>query len=146
MLYQSGSTSCVVARRPRILGVLAGAVTALQVVNPAQAQTVAPSQVTPREIAPLQMPAPTGPKEDVVPNFTAPVEGAGLAFDSGDGAIDGAFKDMATANAAFIARFCGQRLTVDSHLDSRLPLGGGVGRADWTGGRRVGVHRCAFAI
>ena len=35
-------------------------------------------------------------------------------------------------------RFRGQRLTADSLLDSRLSFGGGVGRADWFEGRRVG--------
>ena len=47
---------------------------------------------------------------------------------------------------AIFSRFRGQRLTVDPCLDSRLSFGGRVGRADWTGGRRVGDHRCTSTV
>ncbi|MFD1104378.1 hypothetical protein ACFQ24_05760, partial [Sphingobium olei] len=40
-----------------------------------------------------------------------------------------------------LSRFRGQRLTAGSGVDSRLPFGGGVGRAYWADGGRVGDHR-----
>ena len=43
-------------------------------------------------------------------------------------------------------RFRGQRLTAGSGVDSRLPFGGGVGRAYWADGGRVGDHRHITAI
>jgi AhpC/TSA family. len=42
-------------------------------------------------------------------------------------------------------RLRGQSLTGDSDLDSRLAFGGGLGRADWGYGRRMGSDRAALA-
>jgi hypothetical protein len=45
------------------------------------------------------------------------------------------------SSVAFRPRFRGQRLTEYSSVDSRLSFGGGLGRAGWAEGRRVGDHR-----
>ena len=50
--------------------------------------------------------------------------------------VSAEFKDV--IERLHTPRFRGQRLTADSLLDSRLSFGGGVGRADWFEGRRVG--------
>jgi hypothetical protein len=42
-------------------------------------------------------------------------------------------------------RLRGQSLTGDSHTDSRLAFGGGLGRADWCYGRRMGCDQAAAA-
>lgn len=114
MLYQSGRTSWFLEGRPArsLLGLLVGTATALQIASPAAAQAVAPSQVTPREIAPPPMPSATSPKESIAPTAATPVDGADLEFDSGDGVIDGAFAEMATANATFLASVGHRHLTV----------------------------------
>ena len=47
---------------------------------------------------------------------------------------------------ATLTRHRGQRLTSDSAVDSRLPFGGGVGRADRGVGWRVGADRPVAAV
>nr|WP_198133951.1 type IIL restriction-modification enzyme MmeI [Komagataeibacter oboediens] len=48
-----------------------------------------------------------------------------------------------TDESVIPTRFRGQRLTVTSMIDSKLPFGGVVGRANWAFGRGMGHHRGA---
>ena len=80
--------------------------------SPAFAQAIAPSQVTPRDLAPAQPRVPESPLRQ--PEFApvAPPAEAAFAVDTGEAMIDGGFPEMAESNAAFMAGVGHRHLTL----------------------------------
>ena len=91
---------------------IALAVTGLLFPMAAQAQSIAPSQVTPREIAPPPAPPTVAPLATPDRRTADAIPGGDIAFTAGDVVIEGGFLEMAAANADFIKSTAQHHLTV----------------------------------
>lgn len=118
-------------------------VSATVLVLPAQvaAQAIAPSQVTPRSIVPAPGTPIIAPVAREGATSAGLPDGADLSFVAGDAVIEGAFPEMARANAAFEARVSHQTLSVAALFAAARELEQAYARAGYLLARVTVPHQ-----
>ncbi len=116
----------------------------LLVPAPLVAQTLSPSQVIPRDIAPRPAPPPAPPAQDAAPVDALQPGGRDIMFIAGGVAIEGAFETMAPANAALIGRISNRQLTIGDLFTAVRELEQAYARAGYILAR-VTIPRQRFA-